>query len=400
MIRGPSVHQSAQRREGVWPRVYPMRLGHRLLWGGVGVALLAGGSVILAHSPFGFWTRALLPILFSALGVYLLASVRAEHILLYEDAIEFSEVGKRARRLSRDEISGLRWVPQPYGLMQLVLELRGGQRPFKLAWLHETDAVLSAWFASIPNLAMVDRARAEAERFHSLAAGASELARSRRVTRLLAAVSSAVCGWGFIYPRPYPLAVATLGVIPLVGVASLLVYRGHHAFDDRTSDSRSHIIVTMLLMPVLILVFRSVVDFSVLDWKPLLGGAIAGALALAAATAYGDAKMRGAWRLTGSVVLLACYLWSGLALANAFLDAGTSEVLRSAVRGKDISDVRYTRYHLTLDPWGPVTETKRVEVGRALYEATHVGDHVCVVLSPGALDARWYVVQRCVDETQ
>jgi len=50
-----------------------------------------------------------------------------------------------------------------------------------------------------------------------------------------------------------------------------------------------------------------------------------------------------------------------------------------------------------LDPWGPVTERKSVDVGRRIYGAVSVGDRVCVTLCAGALGIRWYVVRRCRD---
>jgi hypothetical protein len=412
MIRGASFRVTGQRRDGTWPRVYRMRRGQRLLIGGAGVVLIAGGLAgslaILANETRGPSAWALLPLLLSALGAYLVAAVRAERLVLYEDAIELTELGKGTRRLRRDEIAGLRWIPLQYGQVQLVLELRGGRRPFKLGWVHETDPVLDGWLAAIPNLDQEERAREEAELLRSPALGASEpervraLARARKIARALTGVAVAACAWGWLYPRPYPVAVATLGALPLVGLALLLGGRGRYAFDSgrrvlppgARTDPRPSLVVA-IMFPGLVLGLRGIQDLHVLDWKPLLAGAAVGGMILAAAIAVGDPKARKAWVLGVLVPLLAFHPWGALALANALLDRGALEVYRVSIRGKHVSSGKHTSYDLTLDPWGPVTEARSEDVGRALYEAVRVGGHVCVALRPGALGVRWYVVRRC-----
>lgn len=402
MIRTTGLGAAAPpRRDGVWPRVYRMqprqRRLYRLLGGIVAVAGVAGAIALASSGPRAL---ALVPLAFTALGAYLLAAVRAERIVLYEDAVEVTSLGKGTRRLRRDELVGLRWVPLQYGQRQLVLELRGGRKPYRLGWVHETDAVLDGWLAAIPDLDARDRARAEAELLHAPELGRTEaerrlaLERARKVARALNAAAMAACGWAWLFPRPYPAAIVVLGVLPLAAIAVLLAGRGRYAFEPDRNDPRPSLAVAVM-GPGLVLGMRGLLDLHVLDWRPLVAGAAAGGAALAAVIAAGDRRSRRRWLFVLLWPLLSFHPWGALTLANALLDRAAPEVFEVTVRGKHVSGGKHTSYDLVLDPWGPVRDPGAVDVGRRLYQATPVGGLVCVALRPGALGARWYVVARC-----
>jgi hypothetical protein len=404
MIDARAGRIAERRREGVWPRVYRLRRGQRLAFGGLAALAIVGGllgaGAILLGRTDAPPALALVPLAFVALGAYLAAAVRVGRVLLHEDALELVELGKGRRRLRRDEIAGWRLVPLQYGQAQLVLELRGGKKTVKAQWAHESDAVLEAWFAGLPDLDALERARAEAELLRSPALGGDEaeraraLGRARIVARVLNGVSIAAGAWGWLLPRPYVAAVATLAALPLVGVALLLGGRGRYSFDAGRTDPRPSI-AFVVMGPGIVLGLRALLDLNVLDHAPLLPGAAIGGLALVAAVAVGEPKARKAWLLALLLPLLGYYPWGGLTLANALLDRGEAEVFRVVVRGKHVSSGKHTSYELRLDPWGPVAEQKGVDVGRALYRSVEVGDTVCVSLRPGALGARWFVVGRC-----
>ena len=408
MIGATAERVAERRRDGVWPRVYRIRRGQRLFVGGFGVVAILGGlagagAVLLGSSDAPL---ALVLLAFVALGAYLVAAVATERLVLYEDAIEFRELGRGTRRARRDEIAGLRVVPLQYGYRQLVFERRGGKKPLKITWVHETDAVLQAWIDAIPNLDAEERARAEAELLRSTALGADEaeraraLGRARKIARVLNGAAIAASAWGWIYPRPYDAAVVVLGVFPLVGLALLFAGRGRYGYDTRRNDPRPTL-VPAVMVPGLILGLRALVDVNLVDWKPLVLGAAVAGLAFTAALTVSVARGERSRKLWVVALILfplhASYPWGALTLANAMLDHGAPEVFPVTVRGKHVSSGKHTSWDLDLDPWGPVAERKSVDVGRRLYGLVSVGDRVCVVLRPGALGARWYGVVRCRD---
>jgi hypothetical protein len=404
MIGARSGRVAELRREGVWPRVYRLRRGQRMFLGGVAVVAIAGGllgagAVLLdANAPRAL---ALVPLAFTAVGGYLAAAVRVGRVVLYEDAIELVELGRGRRRVRKDEIAGRRLVRMQYGQAQLRLELRGGRKTVKAHWVHESDPVLEAWLASIPDLDAVERARAEAELLRSGTLGGSEaeraraLGRARITARIVNGVAIAATLWGWIAPRPYLVVVATLAVLPLVGLALLVAGKGRYAFDARPAEPRPSLAATVL-GPGLILGLRAILDVHVLDVRPVLVGAAVGAVAVAAVLAATASDFRKWWLIALMTPLLGFHPGGALSLGNAILDRGEPEVFRVAVRGKHISSgSKHTSHDLQLDPWGPVREPDTVDVGRRLYDAVAVGEEVCVLLRPGALGVRWYVVVRC-----
>jgi hypothetical protein len=380
-----------------------MRSGQRLFFGGLGLATVVGGlaaaGAILLRASKADAALALIPIVFVGIGACLLVAIKAGRIALYEDAIELVELGRGKRRARRDEIAGMRIVPLQYGYQQYVFELRGGKKPLKLTWVHEIDPVLQSWLDAIPNLDAEDRAGAEAELLRSEALGADEdervrtLNRARRVAYVLNGISVATCVWGWLYPRPYLVAIVALGVIPLVGIATFLGGRGRYSFDGNRNDPRPSLGVTVMC-PGLVLALRAILDVQVLDWTRLLVGAAVGGLTLVVAIAVGE-RTRKFWVLALIAPIISGYPWGALCLANALLDRGLPEVFEVAVRGKHVSGGKQTSWELELDPWGPVLEPKDASVSEPLYDAVSVGDRVCVALYPGALGARWYDVGRC-----
>lgn len=389
-----------------WPRVYRPKLGYRLFLGALGLLALGGAIAVAALFPRGprgeVATALVIASLLALIGAFLLWALAREQVLLYEDAIEFVELGRGRRRLRRDEIAGRRVVPLQYGQQALVLELRGlGRKPFKTSMICERDEVLDSWLAAIPDLDALDRRRAEAELLQAPGLGATEaerrnaLARARRIARGATWGSAGVVAWGWFAPRPYGAAIAALALVPAAALALLLVHRGRYTIERRRNDARPGLEVPVLL-PGLVLMLRSMLDFHVVDFRPLLVATAAGTLLLVALVSAGDPALRRRWYLLPVMaLLLTAYPYGGLAEANALLDRSEPEVFQVRVIGKRISSGKHTSYDLRLAPWGPYDAPEEVDVGRARYQRIAVGDSVCVLLSRGALGARWYQVDEC-----
>jgi hypothetical protein len=382
-----------------------MRRGWRLFASGFGLLAVVGGLAATAATLRDSSIKSpavliIMAVFLAGFGIYALAGATVERLVLYEDAVEFVGLIKGKRRVRRNEIVGLRMIPTQHGYKVLVLELAGGKKPVKQEWTYETDPVLDAWLAGTRNLEVEDRAKAEAELLRSPALGGNEaerargLARARKVARVLRIVTLAICAWGWVYPRPYVPAIIALGVLPLVGLLALVVGPRLCAVDDGTRMSPRMAFFFAVIGPGLVLAMRSIRDVNVLDWKPLLLAALIGGLVIAVVIAMGersDSKLVPRRKLLALVVLtplVTCYPWGALSLGNALLDHERPEVFRVAVRNKSAK-------YLDLDPWGPVTERKTVEVGRRLHDDVSVGEVLCVGLFPGAIGAHWYVVRRC-----
>lgn len=392
------------RRDGVWPRTYRLagrwRLAlHVLGTLGLSAALAASVAALRGALP---GPAVVVALGFGALGAYLLAAARVERFLLHADGVEVITLGRAPRRLRTEQIAGRRSVPLQYGMEKLVLERRErGAKPLSVNFLFERDAALDAWLASVPDLDAADRAGAEAALLASAELGADEgarraaLARSHRAAKVLKGVALAAAGWGLLFPRPYPFAIATLAAIPLATIALVLAGRGRYAVEEKRNEVRPGVAVP-IFAPGGVLMLRALLDYQVVDVSRVLGWTAAGAVALTAVLVRGDAALRRRWFVPALVLLLvAPYPWGALNAVDVLLDRAPAEVHEVPVLHKHVSSGKHTSYDLRLPPWGPVAAVQEVDVGQELYDAVEVGDVVCAHLRPGALGARWYVVDLC-----
>jgi hypothetical protein len=339
---------------------------------------------------------------FVLLGAYLIASVKVERIVLHADRVELVELGKALRSLRRDELVGWRLVPLQYGLVQLVFELRGQDRkPVKVSMLSAAPAARDPWFAGLPDLDALDRARAEAELLGSPALGADEGARraslvwAGRIAWTLRVAAFGLCAWGWFDPRPYRAAVGALVAFPVFSLAVALAGRGRYGLEGRREDVRPELL-TPILLPGLVLGLRALLDLHLVEQRPLLPLAALGTLGLVALFLAADASLRRRWwmgLLMGS--LLVAHPWATAAQANVLLDHTPGERFEVPVIDKHVSQGRVTQHQLRLAPWGPVAEAEGVDVGPGLYQEVEPGETVCVELHGGALGARWFRVGRC-----
>lgn len=390
-----------------WPRVYRLGPGMSVFLHVAGALLAAGGLVIGA---WNLWAPSpasppWLPVAFGlamlALGGTAILAVRRERWTLREDAIEFRELG-RTRRFRREEIAGRRIVPLQYGQRMLVLELRGGRKPFQIGMGVRTDAALDAWLAALPDLDALERARAEQELLRSLELGASEaerrevLDRARRWSRLLSVLAGAAAVWGFLRPRPYAAAIAVLALIPAATWALVLARRGVYSLTGERNDPRPQVVLP-LLVPGCVLMLRALLDLGVLDVeRPLLWTVIA-CVPVGALFAASDPGIKHRALVIPLLTLLCggSWIWGTLVFANALLDRSPSVSYPATVLGKQVTSGKHTTYTLRLSPWGPRAQAEGVDVPRALYDTVRVGDRVCPRLRAGALGFRWFVVGPC-----
>lgn len=394
-------------RMGGWPRVYRTPRWSRLVFGGLGAVLVAGALAGIGYAVLGrpdgeplVWLGLCGGLV--ALGAYLIAALQVERIVLHPDRIELVELGRGLRSLRRDEIVGWRLVPLQYGLSQLVVVPRGqDRRPVKVTSFSAAQAARDPWFAGLPDLDALDRARAEAELLRSEALGADEgerrasLAWAGRIAWTLRVAAFALCGWGWFAPRPYLAAVGALAALPVIAVAVALAGHGRYGLEGRREDLRPELL-TPILFPGVVLGLRALLDLHLVDQRPLIPWTALGTLGLVALLLAADASLRRRWWMGLLMAsLLAAHPWATAAQANVLLDRTPGQPFEVPVIDKQISRGKVIQHQLQLAPWGPVAAPERVDVEAALYEVVEPGGTVCVELHGGALGARWFSVARC-----
>jgi hypothetical protein len=123
-----------------------------------------------------------------------------------------------------------------------------------------------------------------------------------------------------------------------------------------------------------------------------------------AALFIASARVERDWRRTRSKPLaLALLLFFTLPYGyvavrglNAALDASPPVLYRSRISTKHFGYRGGPR--VTVEPWGPVKETREAVVTREVYHGLQVGGVVCMALRQGALRVPWYSAEVCPEK--
>ena len=158
------------------------------------------------------------------------------------------------------------------------------------------------------------------------------------------------------------------------------------------------------MLPGFVLGARAIWDIHLVDWKPALLVAVVLALLLMFAVSRADMQIvladQTSARFVVAIAVLgmaSMYCYGAIAEADMLLDSTTTpETYRVAVVRKHVSHGKnHDTPYLTLDPWGPRTDTSSVSVSWPTYNAVVLGQTVCINLRPGALKLPWYTLYLC-----
>jgi hypothetical protein len=342
--------------------------------------------------------------LFVLLGAYLIASLVRFQVTLRADAIEVQNCFT-SRTLARAEIEGFRVLPTQYVATMVLIPHEPHQKKLKFSQVLRTDTAFNEWFADLQNLDASELAESKARLAADLSAETSvgptpeltsnRLDQARRIAKAGTVAAFAATAWGWFFPRPYPVVIAVLGVLPLVAIALLVRSRGLYQIEGRRNDARPSLAIVFLL-PAITLAMRALQDVELLEWKPVFSRVILGAIALTAIMARGDRGLRA----PPGVILLfflfsAVYAYGAIIQVNALMDDSAAQTYEVVVLSKHVTSGKSTTYYLHLAPWGPQTNKGDVSVGRGLYNGIEPGQTVCTDLRAGALRIPWYTVSAC-----
>lgn len=390
------------------PRTYRTSIGNRIFLTLVACGNAGGGLLGMIYFGMGHEMKGpgerlffvFLSFLFVALGSYLLLYTFKSKIVLYADRIEWHGV-KSQRSLRRDDIAGWRITRTQY-VSTLELHSRSpGTKKLKVSLMLKRDDVFDGWFAGLANLDAQEREESLAQVVEDQRIAATpedraqKLAKAKKIATVLSWAAGIASVWGWLYPRPYELAIAILAIIPGIAVILLATGGGLYQMEGRRHDVRADLFLAFIV-PSAVLTLRSVWDFEFLEWSPILKLAIVGSMVLTILVVGADRGMRERrWAFLAFLFLSFFYGFGAMAQANALLDRSEGQVFQTQVLAKRISSGKSTTYYFTIDPWGPRSEPNEVSVSRALYQATSVGQNVCVWLRKGSLRVPWFVIGSC-----
>jgi hypothetical protein len=404
-----------------YPRVYRVRPWQKIPYLMVLAALGVGGAAL------GIWAYVtwatlqndeswFVPIIFSVV-LMLVGAIGAVFILQYRlilDADRVEVAGFLYRRsMRRADVAGWRamrvivhFVTLPY-LTLVPKDERA--RKLKILYIFDTDPVLEGWLASLPDLDRLQHAKAVREILQNPEFGETE---KIRATRLASAgrIASVLSGGGAIFAvgmmtvlpslaaEYYWRMVGVLAALPFLAVAMVVASKGLYCIDgeDVRNTARPNL-VGLFSLPPIALALRAWTDVDVLDWQRALEIAAVVGVGMGLVSLAARSKARSSLAL----LFLFSIVWGAGAVVyyNVYFDEATPTTFPVRVTAKHISGGKSKEYRLTLEPWGPRTEMQDVTVTSDFYETVAAGQRVCVYLYPGALDMRWFEVNRCQSQS-
>lgn len=222
------------------------------------------------------------------------------------------------------------------------------------------------------------------------------LSEAKRTARYINILGTATGIWLFFYPYPYTISLLAGMAVPLMAFGSLLVYRGLIRFDEKKKSAHPSILYGFLF-PAAGLGFRAMTDFEILEYSNLWIVIIIFTLTLTAVLIVGTKEFKfrdfvdyfTALSLAGMIL---AYSFGVYVISNCVFDRSKPDMFTSKVVEKEMSSGKSTTYYLTLEPWGPRTETERVSVTKTEYETTDPGDTVDIYLRQGYLRTPWFYI--------
>lgn len=395
-----------------WPRTYGVSLGWKLILVPLGVLFAAagvGGFVFLASSAhdLGLQTWATLfasaiTLGFAGLGVYIVASALKYRVVLAEDGVELLQPF-RSRRLSRAEIQGHRTLRPQQGPRILVLVPRNpAVRKLKISRILKTDPTFDAWVAGLQDLDRHELQQSEqgiAETLHQHLMPHESKARVRQHRIFARCVNWAaiiLAFAAFILPDHHHLLIGIVIAVPWITIGLVAALQPLYRFGGKRNDAHPDL-SQALLIPGLLLMGRVLTDAHALDWSGPLALAVGGALLLSGAALWADPWLRR--QRSSALLICACTLLYGFGAGfeiDVLADSSKPGIYATQVLGKRVNHgSKSTTYYLAVGAWRPNRRNEEISVPVTRFDATSIGDTVCIYAGKGALRVAWYELRDC-----
>lgn len=339
--------------------------------------------------------------LLASAGAMMVMDTFVSKVVLRGSTLEIVELW-RTRRIRREDVASRQTIHPPRGPAQLVLRFKDpARRAVKLPLVFSLDTQFDAWLRPIPDADAMAAAALDAEIQSAPELGSTPeerlatFERARRYARYATFAAPALFLWSALYPRPYPLIIGLLAVLPWVYVGLMAKYPGVYQLNGTAGAGRPDL--SGALIPVgALLALRAFIDVHTLDWRALTPWAV-GIGALLAVSIVRVNRSGGRKWGTALVILLVsgAYGYGAAMSANAVLDTSAPTTYRPSVLRKHVSGGRNRTYELLVDPWGARKSPEDVTVPAAVFNEARVGEPICIAVHGGALGSRWYHVSAC-----
>ena len=385
-----------------YPKLYRAPLFLQLLVVSIGIVACFGSAVLISLANNGAVELLPFGLLFLVIGVLLPIIVLTSKLVLFEDKIKQSNLFT-SRELSLHELQGYRRRVVKNATMIDLLPLRPEQKKITVTRQFAEDAQFVNWLQSIPNLDQIDELVVAQEIESDPSLGATPAERSARIKRWRRRLTIAIYVYLamsigiFFTPIQRSIVVAYLLSGPWICIG-LLAYSKHFTLIelDKASLLKKLNLQPLLMFSaasfcVLLIGIRPGILVFPIDWQKPLLMALMGSFLMTLLVLRLSRGAKLTWTgLFAIVPPFVVYVGGALILINTEFDARASMTYRLTVVGKHLTTGRPVVNYLEVSsPRADYRGESAFKVSAEMYGKTHIGEHVCASIHPGALSMPW-----------
>lgn len=307
------------------------------------------------------------------------------YMKLDDEAVEWGRPGKM-RRLRRADVLGWGVKTGRSQVNHIELRTREGERVVLAVHLFAgAQTALTEWLAGLPDLDATDDVFRNRALMNNAAFGPPEVREAqihnhKAFLGVMSGLSGMVAVWTLISGYA-PVRVIAV-IIPLLVCVLPAFSGGRWSFlgRQRTTLPVWHIAVWPIVTTALVAYFI----FEPADEAKILLMASGAAVGLLVVQKLVDRRVM-SW-LVLPVNLI--YVFSALTLANGAYETAPRQHFETEVQGK--TSGRYSGGFVRVEPWGPVTQVRKLRISTSSYRKTQLGDTLCMTLYTGALGWQYY----------
>ena len=347
---------------------------------------------------FSLMLLGLLGIWFS---IYTPIRIYREKLTIQEDQFVY-QLAFKVKEMRFEEIKGFRIDEAYFRIIPNSEDLK----PLNISrYIERKDNFISFLYVKFEDLTAQDRAKEAAEILNQKDFGDDNFKRddrfalAKRTTSWLNGVSIVVAGLALFYPHPYDLVMLLNMLLPFIGVAVVIHFKGLIKIDQK-KNSIYPSLYGLFLIPGCVIGLRASLDLGFIDstliWIysfPLT--ILIVTLLIVKTTELGfDNKAQ-----IISTILFSLFIYvysaSTISMANTIFDQSERTTFNAEIAGKNLSGKYKNRRNLKLTPgWHPSVEREiNSLISSNLYNRVQVTDSVSVDVYVGAFGIEWFEIR-------
>jgi len=380
---------------------YTTSIGYKIFYSAAGLAVTGAGLFFYFYpGKAGQLLTLLIPLLFVASGLLIIVNQFKRKIIITDNSIISVNVFK-SKELPFDHIKGVRMgeklmkiVPDQPAYLQISIS--------DYISLGDSDGLIAWLTTNFKDLDAVELEQEKEKILNDTNLGFTEEDRKERIslTKGIAVAYNIVgmaLGFIAIFIKDSYLAALLMLIYPLCGIVVMVTSRGLTKFLSNSKRSGYFFIILGFVMPIFIMLFKSLVDYNLFNyghlWLPM--AISAGVLFLMLVTLGIN---RSAESVNGQAVFMliiaVIYGFGSSVQVNCVFDKSDPQPFKSTILGRKVEHSKGAHYHLILTPWEPGQKQQDVEVSRSFYQNHADGSLVNIDMKKGTLNIPWFYITK------